>query len=220
MGKGNELIGQRFGRLEVISYIGNNKFGAKVWGCRCDCGNITAVDSHSLTSGHTRSCGCLMRERIGNVRRSHGESGTRLYHLYYGIKQRCENPNEKQYKHYGGRGIKLSQEWSDWESFRDWALANGYEDNLTLDRIDVNGNYEPSNCRWITQAEQMRNTRKTRYLTIDGETKPLIEWCEIFQVPFGTASTRFTRGWENPYEILFGKKKGEIRNGRYELRSV
>lgn len=201
----SDLTGKRFGRLTVLGVDGKDKHNNYLWKCRCDCGEITHATRTCLKNGHKRSCGCLMREECGNRCRKHGLYKDRVYHIYYGIKQRCENPKSSSYKHYGGRGICV--EWSDWQSFREWALSNGYQDGLTLDRIDVNGNYEPSNCRWITQAEQMRNTRKTRYLTYQGETKPLIEWCELLGVRFGTAATRLTRGWTDPEEILFGRKR-------------
>lgn len=204
MASKEDLTGRRFERLLVLGEEGKNKHGAYLWKCRCDCGAITFATRTSLLRGHKRSCGCLMRESCGNRSRKHGLYKDRIYHIFYGMKQRCENPKSPAYEHYGGRGIQVK--WKDWQSFREWALANGYEDGLTLDRIDVNGNYEPSNCRWITHAEQMRNTRKTRWLTFEGETKPLIEWCEILGVCFNTASGRVTRGWSDPYEILFGKK--------------
>lgn len=203
----SDLTGMKFERLTVLGDGGKDKFNNRLRKCRCDCGEITFATRTALKSGHKRSCGCLMRERVGNMRRIDGRSSDNLYHLYYNIRNRCTNPNDPNYKYYGGRGIALCKEWRDWESFKDWATLKGYEKGLTLDRIDVNGNYEPSNCRWITQAEQMRNTRKTRYLTYQGETKPLIEWCEILGISFNTASARFTRGWTKPEEILFGRKR-------------
>ena len=204
MGKQADLTGQRFGRLIVLRQNGIDKHHNYLWECKCDCGEITYASGTSLRRGHKRSCGCLMRDECGNRSRTHGLSRDRLYHAYYNIKQRCENPNSHAYEYYGGRGICV--EWDDWESFRTWALENGYKEGLTLDRINVNGNYSPDNCRWITQAAQMRNTRKTRYLTYKGETKPLIEWCEVLGVNFNTASGRVTKGWSDPQEILFGRK--------------
>lgn len=204
MGKQADLTGQRFGRLLVLRQNGVDKHHNYLWECQCDCGEITYAAGSSLRRGHKRSCGCLMRESIGNRCRTHGLYKDRLYRIYFQMKQRCENPKTPAYEHYGGRGIRVK--WSDWQSFREWALKNEYEDGLSLDRIDVNGDYEPSNCRWTTHIQQMRNTRKTRYLTYHGETKPLIEWCEELGVKFGTASARFTRGWSDPHEILFGRK--------------
>jgi len=146
------------------------------------------------------------------MRRIDGRSYDGLYHLYYNVRSRCENPNSSYYEYYGGRGIKVCDEWKTWEAFKEWALSHGYKKGLTIDRIDVNGDYEPSNCRWITHAEQMRNTRKTRYLTYKGITKPMKTWCEELGVSFNTASARFTRGWKDSEEILFGRKRG-IVNG-------
>ena len=212
MGAPKDLTGQRFSRLVVLEPHGQNKHGCNLWLCQCDCGRLTVADTHSLKSQHKRSCGCMMRERIGNMRRIDGRSYDKLYHIYYHVRSRCENPKTTHYDCYGGRGIKVCEEWKTWEMFRDWALANGYTEGLTIDRIDVDGDYEPSNCRWITQAEQMRNTRKTRYLVLDGVKKPLKTWCEEFKVSFNTASARFTRGWTDPYEVLFGRRK-EISYG-------
>lgn len=205
MSKKLNLSNQTFGRLKVIEEHGRDKHGFVLWKCKCECGNETIVSGSALKSGHTTSCGCLMRKKCGDRTRKHGDSQTTLYHLYYNILSRCENPKTPMYEHYGGRGIKICREWHSWETFKDWAEANGYRKGLTIDRINVNGDYEPGNCRWVTRSKQMRNTRKTRYLTIGGITKPLIEWCEEYGLHFGTVSTRVTRGWTNPYEILFGK---------------
>lgn len=201
-----DITGQRFGRLTALRFEYSDKHNKRMWFCKCDCGKHTYASFHSLKTGHVRSCGCLMREECGNRRRKHGLYKDRLYHSFYNIKQRCENPKATAYQSYGGRGIAVR--WENWQDFRNWALTHGYKEGLTLDRIDVNGDYSPENCRWITQAEQMRNTRKTRYLTYQGERKPLIEWCEILGLKFGTVATRVTRGWTNPEEILFGRKRG------------
>lgn len=204
-----DLSGERIGRLRVIERHGTDKFGNALWKCECDCGNEVYVCSHSLKTEHTKSCGCLMREECGNRRRKHGKSKDRLYHVYFSIADRCNNPNNDAYKHYGSRGIKICDEWKNsYEAFEKWAYKNGYKQGLTIDRIDVNGDYEPSNCRWVTQAKQMRNTRKTRRLTYKGKTLPLVEWCEIYSLSFNTVSARYKRGWNNPQEILFGRMKG------------
>ena len=148
-----------------------------------------------------------MRERGKTFNRKHGESRTRLYSIHAQMIDRCTKPRKPEYKYYGGRGIKVCDEWLDWETFKKWAMENGYRDDLSIDRIDVNGNYEPSNCRWATRSEQMRNTRKTKYFVFEGIKKPLIEWCEQFGLKYGTVLTRIERGWSDPYEILFGRRK-------------
>lgn len=127
---------------------------------RCECGTEKAIQLDGVLKGHTRSCGCLMRElagpRLAAALTTHGDSKTRLYRLWRGMRERCNYPRHKSYHRYGGRGIRVAPEWDDYVAFRKWALANGYEDGLTIDRIDNDGNYEPDNCRWITQSENAR----------------------------------------------------------------
>lgn len=169
MGKKKDLTGQRFGRLTAIEDTGKRKYSYVVWLCKCDCGNVTEVVSDSLRSGNTKSCGCLhdelAAERIRKVKKKpkHGLSNHRLFGIWNGMKTRCYNKNNKNYADYGGRGIQICEEWlGDFASFYDWAMSHGYRDDLTIDRIDVNGNYEPKNCKWATRAEQSRNQRRTK----------------------------------------------------------
>lgn len=162
-------VGERFGRLVVISrgddYVAPNGSIHVRWNCRCDCGNYTLVDSCQLVTGKTQSCGCLHLEHLqrGNVK--HGGASDRLYKVYHNMKNRCYNINSDDYKYYGGRGIRICDEWLDnYQSFKEWAYANGYDKDApkgecTIDRIDVNKNYEPSNCRWVSMEVQSRNRR-------------------------------------------------------------
>ena len=159
-----DMVGKRFGRLTVIEYAGTSKQRKAMWICKCDCGNITRpVVGANLKAGTTKSCGCLLNEiRCNDAKYNHIRYG-RLYHIWHGMKERCYWDKYKQFKDYGGRGITVCEEWrNNFESFRDWALENGYEEHLTIDRINNDGNYEPSNCRWVTRAEQNRNRRISR----------------------------------------------------------
>ena len=154
-----DLTNKKFGKLLVIKRVENNKYGKSQWLCKCDCGNKKIVSSHCLKSGDTKSCGCLKR----NSGIKHGLRFTRQYRILQMMKQRCYNPKATKYKNYGGRGIKIGDEWLDEnhgiENFYNWSIEHGYADDLTIDRINVNGNYEPSNCRWATFKEQNLNKR-------------------------------------------------------------
>lgn len=203
MGALKDISGQKFGRLTALHRLHNTK-GRVKWLCICDCGNLTEVVSTHLYSNHTKSCGCLNREPTkGHTK--HGKKNTRLYHVWIGMKQRCYNKNHKHYKHYGGRGIAVCSEWvDDFQAFYDWSINNGYEDNLTIDRMDVNGNYEPSNCRWVTMEQQNNNRRNTVYLTYNGKTQTMKEWSKELNVNVKTLYTRKFKNW-NVENILFGR---------------
>lgn len=153
-----DICGQRFGRLVVINYSHSNKHRKSFWLCKCDCGNIKILRGNDLKSGKIQSCGCYNSERTISFNTTHGLSGTRLYRIWKNIKMRCLDPNKPDYKYYGGRGIKICDEWiNNFKSFYDWAMSNGYKEALTIDRRENDGNYEPSNCRWVTMAAQNQN---------------------------------------------------------------
>lgn len=154
-----DLTGQRFGKLIVISRHGTKR-GNATWLCHCDCGNDCVVNAHELIAHDTSSCGCIRKERNNNTK--HGKRWTKLYGVWLEIKQRCNNSRCKSYKYYGAKGVIICQEWSgDFMNFHNWAMNNGYTEGLTIDRINPFGNYEPSNCRWITIQEQARNKRNS-----------------------------------------------------------
>ncbi len=205
-----DIVGLRFNRLVVKQRSGTyvSPAGAKhaQWECLCDCGNTIFVTTGKLRSGNTQSCGCLQRERTSRASRTHGESRTRLYQIWKGMKARCHNRNYTQYKDYGGRGITICDVWQqNYEAFRRWAAESGYAHNLTIDRIDVNGDYCPENCRWITLREQQDNRRNTVRITTGDVTHTAKEWAEVTGIPYNTVRGRFYRGY-SPQDILSTKK--------------
>lgn len=212
MGKAIDLTGQRFGRWTVLEHAPNrNKQNNRhtYWSCLCDCGSIANVRALDLQRGHSRSCGCLSKEIAGNRFLSHGRYNTRLYSVWSNMITRCYNPNSQKYPHYGGRGISVCEEWRTFSVFCEWALNNGYTDDLTIDRIDVNGNYEPANCRWVSWIVQERNRTNNHVVTLNGQTKCLTEWCNIYGISRGTVGTRIHRGWsvEDALTTPVGQKR-------------
>ena len=154
-GNFKDMTGQKFDRLTVIKYIGRFK-----WLCICDCGNKHACYGADLRQGKVKSCGCLRNERVKETIGTHHSSKEKLWYVWNDMRYRCEKSYHHAYKHYGDRGVKVCKEWHDYINFENWAIDNGYAVGLTIDRINVNGNYEPNNCRWIPQSEQVKNTRR------------------------------------------------------------
>lgn len=183
------LLGHKYGRLTVIRYYEKRKRQSSpgykhYWLCKCDCGNEKVVEAYSLKTGRIRSCGCLNIERITK----HNMRHTRLHEIWHGMKNRCKNSSCVGYKDYGGRGIKVCNEWQEFIPFAEWALNNGYSDNLTIDRIDVDGNYEPSNCRWATMKEQGNNRRNNRRVIYHGVSYTISELSDKTNVPYSKLS--------------------------------
>ncbi len=193
----HDLTGQRFGRLTVIGIDESRNTRKTYWICQCDCGNMSSHRSDGLLSGSIKSCGCYKREQSAikvSKNHKHKQSGTRLYNIWLGMKGRCYNPNDPVYKNWGGRGITICDDWkNDFSCFYNWAINNGYMENLTIDRIDNDGNYEPDNCRWASQKQQSSNRRSNINIKIGNETKTLMEWCEIFKLPYTTVNMRYRR---------------------------
>ena len=183
--------GSKYGRLTVLEYANKKRpNGARIYKCKCDCGQITYVDVYSLKNGNTKSCGCISHSQGGK-----SVINKRLHHCWCDMRRRCYNVNGKNYKDYGGRGIAVCDEWKDnFQTFYDWSLRNGYNDSLTLDRIDVNKNYEPSNCRWVDWDTQRNNTRSTIKITVNNTTKSLKQWCVHLNLSYSMVYSRYRAG--------------------------
>jgi hypothetical protein len=187
------LDGKRFGRLRVVSYHGKNKHNVATWFCECDCGGTKVVPSGSLVAGFTRSCGCYGKENPSHTK--HGGKGTRLYHIWKSMNGRCKTPTNASYSNYGGRGISVCDDWShDFVSFRKWAYGHGYSDDLTIDRIDNDGNYCPENCRWVDMTVQANNTRKNHIVMINGQNKTISNWARHYKKPYKWVAGMVYRG--------------------------
>ena len=212
--KPENLVGQRFGRLVVLEdtkiMVPNRTQTYQK--CLCDCGNIVIVPKSYLKSEHTRSCGCWVKE----MHTTHGLSQSRIYKVYSGMKKRCYDKNHKIYNRYGGRGITICDEWlNDFMAFYNWSMANGYQDNLTIDRIDNNKGYSPDNCRWVTMLEQAQNTSKNVNITYKGKTQTISAWSRETGIPQNTISRRF-RVFNN-LDIVF--YKGDLKKCKKMLHN-
>lgn len=192
--KYTEVIGSRFGRL-VVSDVGREK-GRVVYYCTCDCGKQKVVRREHLLRGRTLSCGCYHAEVTSRISKTHGMKNTRLYRCWRNMKTRCYNPSYIEYIRYGGRGISVCEEWQAFEPFYEWAMKSGYENGLSIDRIDNNGNYCPDNCKWSTNREQSLNRSSNAFLTYNGVTKHVSEWDkDIGATKSGRVRARLNAGW-------------------------
>jgi hypothetical protein len=193
--KRKDLTGQKFGRLTVTGFA-FMKNRHSYWKCRCDCGNEITVCGSEL-GRQTNSCGCLIKEimRKNTSAFKHGKTGGRLYRIWHHIKGRCLNKRDYSYKYYGARGIAICNEWLDFVPFYNWAVNNGYNDNLTIDRINNDGNYEPENCRWIDRTLQAKNRRFVKLFNIEGETLCVAEIARKYNIPRKTLANRIKKGW-------------------------
>jgi hypothetical protein len=187
-----DLTGQKFGRLTVLSSTGQrDKNNRVVWTLECDCGNHIEMVAANFKYGNTSSCGCLKREVTGEMSRTHGMSKTPIYSIWLAMHRRCGDVKHKDYPQYGGRGISVCARWDLFENFH--ADMGDRPESKTLDRIDVNGDYTPSNCRWATNVQQARNRRDTIHVTFKGVTKPLRDFCDELLLNCGTVYTRLNQ---------------------------
>lgn len=195
--RGRNLEGQKFKNFTVLELSEEkSERGTRKWRCQCICGNIRYILASELKREKgQKSCGCIAIKNIRKARTTHGMSNTRLYSVWEGMKRRCMNSNSTNYKYYGGRGIKICEEWLKFEGFMEWSLANGYDDKLSIDRIDGNRNYEPSNCRWTTKGVQANNRSNSIKLCHEGEYVPISFLADKYEIPNGTLRARVNAGW-------------------------
>ena len=193
------FIGKKFARLTIIAiapleFFDNGSKKSMVM-CRCDCGNIGKYHFTRVKCGHIKSCGCYKSEIHQQTHTTHNRTNTPLYNVWRGMKARCHRKNDPGYKHYGGRGIRVCDRWiNDPEAFMAWALANNYSKGLDIDRINVDGDYEPDNCRFVTRSVNNKNRRSSRIYQYNGKTKSLSEWAKIFNIKYGTLYKRMYGG--------------------------
>lgn len=198
MNNDNNYIGERFGRLVITGvapeYIAPSGGKHKRVICKCDCGSVVTVLREHITSGSQKSCGCLRRE---NGVLKHGEIHTRLYKIWGNMRNRCSNANNPAWENYGGRGITVCKEWDAFQVFRDWANANGYNDGLTIDRVNNNEGYCPENCRWTDNYSQANNKRANHLIIYQGEVHTIAEWAVLLGIPYKTLHRRIVGlGWK------------------------
>jgi hypothetical protein len=199
-----DIVGQRFYKLTVMKH--SHKEGYNYFLCKCDCGEEKIIRGKDITAGKVKSCGRHGIEAIKKANTTHGDTGTRLWNIYNKMLARCSNPKSSAYKDYGGRGIGVCKEWSEnlegYKRFKEWALMNGYDDSLSIERLDVNGNYEPENCAWADHKTQNNNKRNTIKIALDGKEKPLSIWCEELGLNYQSVFKRITSYNFSPEEAL------------------
>ena len=191
MPKKIDLTNNRYGRLSVMKDTGKRSNSKKIiYLCKCDCGTEIEVAGYSLVKGDTKSCGCLRVDMMT----THGSYKSRLYKIWAGMLGRCNTESTTNYSNYGGRGISVCDNWHDFKKFKEWSLVNGYDKEMTIDRIDVNGDYEPTNCRWITRKEQNRNKRNNVFVNVKGEKMTLKDVSEKYGIRYKTIILRHKAG--------------------------
>ena len=211
--RSEDLTGKKFGRLLVVGFdhmVRVDQRSTAKWKCVCDCGNVVIVSQGSLLTGDTISCGCYRNEKFRERVTTHGLSYTPLYGVWNCMKKRCENENDNYYQDYGGRGIRICDEWHDFKNFNDWAVTSGYSDGLTIDRINNDGDYSPNNCRWADAITQANNRRSCRYITYAGNTHTIAEWARLFNISYFTLWGRINRNDMRDFENYFGNNEEDF----------
>lgn len=198
-------IGRRFHRLTILKEV-DKRNGRRYFSCLCDCGNIKEHRLTSMTFGAIKSCGCLRNEQNRSVAITHGKWGKRIYWTWHSMKSRVLDKNQKHYKHYGGRGIKICNEWLKFELFYEWAINNGYKDDLTIERVDNDGDYEPSNCTFIPLKDQNKNKRNNVFFEFKGERLCISDWAERLNLSHTAMSGRF-KNWDLEKALTTPKKR-------------
>lgn len=178
-------VGNRYGELVVVKKANRGKYPGAWWECRCDCGKTVSLNGHNLRRGYHTTCGHDKYVRVNH----------RLYWVWTGMRCRCNNKHARSYKNYGAKGIEVCKEWNDFDTFKKWAIENGYRDDLTIERIDVSKGYCPDNCKWITFAEQALNKTNTVYIEYKGEKHPICVWADKLGVSRYSVYSRKNRGW-------------------------
>lgn len=216
MGKLKDMTNYKFNGCTVLKRV-ENKGEHVCWLCVCKCGNEFVVRGTDIRTRNTKSCGCLNKKLAGDRARKHGNRNSRLYNIWNNMKMRCSNINSINYKNYGERGIKVCDEWFDsFENFYKWAMNSGYDNTLTLDRIDNDDDYKPNNCRWADYTQQERNRRNNHILEYNNEKHSIAEWSDITGIPYSSLWSRIKKGWSVEKALtqpLRGQKELIWKNG-------
>lgn len=223
--KYEDISGKKFNMLTVIEPVRimdnrNRKNGTIKWNCLCECGNTTILTKYLITSGTVKSCGCYKTQKMknGELHLKHGYAKTRIYRIWNLMKERCKNKNNPSFMNYGGRGITLCKEWESFDPFCKWAMSHGYSDKLSIDRIDVNGDYCPENCRWATAKEQSRNKRTNREIEYNGKTMLLKDWANELNISSSTILSRISKGL--PIEKILSREKPKYKKITYNGKTM
>lgn len=187
------MSGKKFSMLLAVNQNGKRANGNITWNCICDCGKSCTVDGHDLRSGKAKSCGCSRSKWSKEAITTHGMRYTKIYKTWEAMKRRCSNPNAERYKNYGGRGVRVCSEWIQFAGFYRWALQSEYREDLSIERIDVNGNYEPNNCTWIPVNLQCFNKTNSRKFECQGKLLTIAEWSSLTHIPYAALYQRIVK---------------------------